>query len=223
MRNTKVHKIQILVLIIFSGLLTFSSSGWSLERNGMVGFGGTILTGRATGDFGSLVESGLGPGVNIEYFMNKSLALGANFGYLLFQSPSLVTGVCTLQSCNDITDFQWPITQEWRMISFGAFAKYIFNPEKDFSFYGKGGVMGNNYRIKYERISPPVPSDSSKFKDNTAQISAGLGITFDYKERLGLFAEFLYNRLLIKQKGVSVQFFGLNIGATLYFGARKGK
>jgi len=198
-------------------LLGFSSPSWGLERKGMVGFGGTILTGLATGDFGALVESGLGPGVNIEYFMTKSLAVGANFGYLLFQSPSKVS-----QIYNDTTSqLEWPITQEWRMISYGVFAKYVFNPEKVFSFYGKGGFMGNNYKIKKERISPPLPSDSSEVKDNTTQISAGLGMTFDYKEKVGIFAEFLYNRLLIKN--LSVQFFGLNIGATLYFGGRKGK
>lgn len=173
----------------------------------MLGFGGTILTGLATGDFGSLVESGLGPGFNIEYFMNKSLALGANFGYLLFQSPAVI---------QDST-----LTQEWRLLSYGVFGKYIFNPDKEFSFYGKGGAMLNSYQIKYERVSPPLPPDSFKIKDNTTQICAGLGITFDYKDRLGFFAEFLYNRLLIKN--ISVQFFGLNIGATLYFGGRKGK
>ncbi|EQB63252.1 MAG: hypothetical protein RBG1_1C00001G0831 [candidate division Zixibacteria bacterium RBG-1] len=207
MRNSNLRKIQGMVLIIFLLLLSLNSSSWSLDRDGMVGFGGTILTGLATGDFGSLVESGLGPGVNIEYFMNKSVAVGANFGYLLFQSPAVI---------QDST-----LTQEWRMLSYGVFGKYIFNPDKEFSFYGKGGAMLNSYQIKYERVSQPVASDSSKIKDNTAQISAGLGITFDYKERLGLFAEFLYNRLLIKN--LSVQFFGLNIGATLYFGGRKGK
>ena len=207
MRNSNLRKIQGMVLIIFLLLLSLNSSSWSLDRDGMVGFGGAILTGLATGDFGSLVESGLGPGVNIEYFMNKSVAVGANFGYLLFQSPAVI---------QDST-----LTQEWRMLSYGVFGKYIFNPDKEFSFYGKGGAMLNSYQIKYERVSQPVASDSSKIKDNTAQISAGLGITFDYKERLGLFAEFLYNRLLIKN--LSVQFFGLNIGATLYFGGRKGK
>lgn len=202
-----MRKIQGMVLIIFLLLLSLNSSSWSLDRDGMVGFGGTILTGLATGDFGALVESGLGPGVNIEYFMNKSVAVGANFGYLLFQSPAVV---------QDST-----LTQEWRILSYGLFGKYIFNPDKEFSFYGKGGAMLNSYQIRYERIAPPVPSDSSKIKDNTIQISAGLGMTFDYKERLGLFAEFLYNRLLIKD--ISVQFFGLNIGATLYFGGRKQK
>ena len=207
MRNSNLRKIQGMVLIIFLLLLSLDSSSWGLDRDGMVGFGGTILAGLATGDFGALVESGLGPGVNIEYFMNKSVAVGANFGYLLFQSPAVI---------QDST-----LTQEWRMLSYGVFGKYIFNPDKEFSFYGKGGAMLNSYQIKYERVSQPVASDSSKIKDNTAQISAGLGITFDYKERLGLFAEFLYNRLLIKN--LSVQFFGLNIGATLYFGGRKGK
>jgi len=221
LRNTKVHTIQIQLLIISMVLLSFSSTSWGLERKGMVGFGGTILAGLATGDFGSLVESGLGPGVNIEYFMNKSLAIGANFGYMLFQSPSVVIGVCTLASCIDSTDFAWPVVQEWSMVSFGAFAKYIFNPEKNFSFYSKGGIMGTNYRIKYDRVYPPVPSDSSRVRKNTGQISAGLGITFDYKERVGIFAEFLYNRLLIKN--LSVQFFNLNVGATLYFGGRKEK
>lgn len=204
LRNTKAYTIQILVLII---LLSSSPLSWGLDRKGMVGFGGTILTGLATGDFGSLVESGLGPGVNIEYFMTKSVAVGANFGYLLFQSPAVVQDSS--------------LTQEWRMLSYGLFGKYIFNPDKEFSFYGKGGAMLNSYQIKYERVSPSVPPDSSKIKDNTIQISAGLGMTFDYKERLGLFAEFLYNRLLIKD--ISVQFFGLNIGGTLYFGGRKQK
>ncbi len=207
MKKTMTGRIQISLLIISMALVSFSSPSWGLERKGMVGFGGTILTGLATGDFGSLVESGLGPGVNIEYFMTKSVAVGANFGYLLFQSPAVV---------QDST-----LTQEWRMLSYGLFGKYIFNPEKEFSFYGKGGAMLNSYQIRYERVSPPVPSDSSKIKDNTAQISAGLGITFDYKERLGLFAEFLYNRLLIKN--ISVQFFNLNIGATFYFGGKKKK
>lgn len=184
----------------------------------MVGLGGTVLTGLPTGDFGALVESGLGPGVSLEYFVNKSAALGVNFGYLIFQSPGNVS-----QVLNDSGKLVWPITQEWRMISYGIFGKYVFNPEKEFSFCGKGGFMGNSYRIKYERISPPVPSDSSKFDDNTAQITAGLGINFDYKQSLGLFADFLYNRLLIRGKGISVQFFSLNIGATVYFGGRKPK
>jgi len=221
MKIAKTHRIQILGLIVFMVWLSFVSPGWCLERQGMVGVGGTLLAGLATGDFGSLVESGLGPGVNIEYFMNKSLAIGANFGYMLFQSPSVVTGVCTLASCIDSTDFVWPLDQEWSMVSFGAFAKYIFHPEKNFSFYSKGGIMGNNYRIKYDRVYPPVPSDSSNFKDNTIHINVGLGMTFDYKEKVGIFAEFLYNRLLIKN--LTVQYIGLNIGATLYFGGRKEK
>lgn len=187
----------------------------------MIGVGGAVLTGLPTGDFGALVESGLGPGLNIEYFANKSLVLGATFGYLLFQSPSRVTGVCTLQFCNDSTDLSWPVVQEWRMISVGAFANYIFNPERDFSFYGKGGILANNYRIKKERVYPELPSDSSRFQENTGQVSAGLGVNFDYKQRIGIFAEFLYNRLLIK--GLRVQFFSLNLGATVYFGGRKSK
>jgi len=173
----------------------------------MIGVSGSILTGLATGDFGSLVESGLGAGVNLEYFMNKNLVLGASFGYLLFQSPAVVD--------------ESTLAQEWRMLSYGVFGKYVFNPNKEFSFYGKGGAVLNSYQIKYERFTPPVPSDSSKLKDNTTQLNAGLGISFDYKERVGIFAEFLYNRLLIKD--LSVQFFGLNIGATLYWGGRKQK
>lgn len=207
MKIAKAHRYPMLWVIVFIAWQSFTSPSWCLDRQGMVGFSGTILTGLATGDFGSLVESGLGPGLNIEYFMNKSLAVGANFGYLLFQSPAVV---------QDST-----LTQEWRMLSYGLFGKYIFNPDKEFSFYGKGGAMLNSYQIRYERVAPPVPSDSSKIKDNTAHINAGVGITFDYKEKLGIFGEFLYNRLLIKN--LSVQFFNLNIGATLYFGGRKQK
>ncbi len=208
-----VFKFSLMAMALF---FTITSSGWGLERTHMIGMGGTILTGLPTGDFGSLVESGLGPGVNVEYFVNKSTALGINFGYLIFQSPGNVSQV--LDSSGKLV---WPVTQEWKMVSYGVFGKYVFNPEKEFSFCGKVGFMGNSYRINYERIDPPVPSDSSKFEDNTAQITAGLGVNFDYKERLGLFADFLYSRLLIK--GVSVQFFSLNLGATVYFGGSKSK
>lgn len=207
MRNTKAHKIQILVLVIISVWLSFSSPSWGLERKGMVGFGGTILTGLPTGDFGSLVEAGLGPGLNAEYFFTKSIAFGATFGYLLFQSPAVIEAGA--------------LSQEWKMLSYGVFGKYIYNPEKEFTFYGKGGFMSNTYKIKYERVSSTFSTDSSTVWKTTGQISVGLGLNFDYKERVALFADFLYNRLFIKD--VSVQFFNLNIGATLYFGGKKKK
>ncbi len=194
-----------------------NSESWSLERQGMVGFTATLLSGLPSGDFGVLVEQGIGPGVNVEYFINNYISVGGNFGYLLFQSPSFVS-----QVFNDITDsLEWPITQEWKTMSYGVFGKLIFTPEKEFSFYGKGNLLRNSYKIKYERREPVLSPDSSSEKNSTTQISAGIGVTFDYKRRLGMFAEFLYNQFLEKVKGLRVQFFSFNIGVTFYWGGKK--
>ena len=194
-----------------------SSDSWALERQGMVGFSATLLSGLPSGDFGVLVEQGIGPGVNVEYFINNYISVGGNFGYLLFQSPSLVSPVYDTST----KAFDWPITQEWKTISYGVFGKLIFTPEKEFSFYGKGNLMKNSYKIKYERRQPLLPSDSTTTKNTATQISAGLGVTFDYKKRLGMFAEFLYSGFLEKVKGLKVQFFSFNIGVTFYFGGKK--
>jgi len=209
---------QLLLLTFFFSLLSATESQ-ALHRKGQLGFTASILSGFPSGNFSKLTNTGLGVGVELEYYLSQSFALGFLFNYLPFQGPDIVDSIT--------------LSEEWTITSYGFLGKYQFSPEKEVVPYLKVGGLVSFYEVNITRqVSPPIDTSFSEQAKLTAM--GGVGMRWDIENWVGVSGELLFTKIfevvhdLTSYPGgnrveVDAQFVSFNLNATIFLGGSKEK
>ena len=220
-------------LIVVLGLTILSSESSALLRKGQLGFTGSIVSGFPSSNFADLTNTGLGVGIELEYFMSNSLSGGLIFNYLPFQGPDLIA--------------ETTLSEEWAVITYGLMAKYHFDPEKEIVPYFKLGGLVTNYSADVSRLyedpadSFDAPIDTTLEGFGKLTVTGGVGIRWDINSWVGISGELLFTKFydvvheihqfkqgqqgqkieVVTRRKVDAQYFNFNLNATFFIGGKK--
>jgi len=213
-RKSKLIKAFLVFILIYS-----FSDGLAMSRKGQIGITGSILSGFPSGEFADLTNTGLGVGLELEYAAWPQISLGILVNYLPFQGADQESFLV--------------LSEDWATLSYGAFGKYCFNPEKELVPYFKIGALVTSYDTDVFRPESPA-SDTDQTLDTSFSGSGkltatgGVGIRWDISERVGLAGELLFTRFFDVvhdvrgiRREVNTQYVSFNLSAALYLGKRK--
>ncbi|MDH4222188.1 MAG: porin family protein [candidate division Zixibacteria bacterium] len=144
------------------------------------------------GDFNDFYKMGFGGGVEAEYFVLSQLSAGGNFTYNMFSLDD--------EFAEDSDD------EKYKIMTFGAFGKYIFITEGKFLPYGKFGFNFN------------TPKFADETGDTKMGISIGGGGMYMASEMVGVGAEVMFHSIFTE--GSSTQYLTFYGKISVFLGAK---
>jgi hypothetical protein len=205
----KKHLIRVLPAVVFLFLVTSTASSASgLKGRFALGWAGgcAIPTGYfAEGEFpyyeeGGATTSELGFTTQLEYYITDNIAIGGNLSYPTFGTK---TGRFEYQ-------WQWILYSQYgdrftidtdlkqKIVSFGAFGKYLFSPSSQTSPYLKLGAGLGKYSLsgdataKSTSIWGVVRKDFESSFDSRFYLNLGTGLQHSVTNHIGLVVEASY-------------------------------
>lgn len=211
MTASKLGKVLATIVV----LLSFSR-GFGLERKGQLGVTGLILSGFPSGNFAHLTNTGLGLGLELEYFVSNHIALGMLVNYLPFQGSEVLTF--------------YTLSEEWTTLSYGLFGKYNFSPHKEIVPYLKAGALITSYKTNIQRLAnlDSTGEIDTSFSDRgKITLMGGVGMHWDASQRFGFSGELLFTRFFDVvhdlrgiRRDVGAQYVSFNLSATFFLGKK---
>jgi len=214
--TTSSRLVKVCTLAAFFCLTLLASQSSALLRKGQLGTTASIVSGFPSGNFSDLTNTGLGVGIELEYYISQSVAVGFLFNYLPFQGPDIIDTLT--------------LSEEWTVTSYGVFGKIQASPEKEVVPYVKVGGLVSFYEVDITRQrSPTIDTSFSEQAKLTAM--GGVGMRWDIEHWVGVSGELLFTKIFdviqdLQNYGgrrfkVDAQYVSFNLNATIFFGGAK--
>ncbi len=218
----------LVALLLFTYILV--SDSHALFRKGQLGLTGSVVSGFPSGKFSDLTNTGLGVGLESEYYVTQNLALGFLFNYLPFQGPDIIQATT--------------LSEEWYTLNYGLTAKWQFDPAKELVPYFKLAASATNFKADVSRqYEDPAdttdsPIDTTLNGYGRLTLSGGVGLRWDIEPWFGLSGELLFTQffgvvheirqiqfgeLVVTRRDIDPQYVSFNLNATFFFGSSKKK
>jgi hypothetical protein len=210
----KKHLISILPAVVFLLLVTSTASSASgLKGKFALGWAGGFaipMGDFAKGEFpyedGGAATSGLGFTTQLEYYISNNIAIGGNLSYPTFgtQTESFEYMWSSILSMQGVGLFKIDIDLKQKMVSFGAFGKYLFSPSSQNRPYLKLGAGMGKYSLSGDATVKLITMGGVLDKDFDASfgsrfyINLGTGLQHSVTNHIALVVDVSYFYMFTK-------------------------
>lgn len=235
------------LVLFWAGVVLISfSTGSAVELKGKFALSGLGNLGLPIGDFADedkgSAKTGLGFGVNLEYFASHHFALGGSFAYPTFgtKTEDLEETIRYLLYLEYGEWFKVDADLKQKILGFGIYGKYLFSPYSQTRPYLKFGLGFGKYSFSGDVNVDGANVDVTGSVDSKLFINLGSGIQYHMSENAALVLEATYTHVftdeaegeLELQAGLyettediemdfNAQYFGIYAGLSFFFGGKK--